>query len=142
MTNRVTFFLACSARGKLIPVIEDPPSPLKGVCQRPQELLRDKIHNADGVILISDHSPCEVPDCLQCVCTQHFNGHMYSWISYGLTCSLLGGLVHNRRVAMQLRWLLEDSQNLLVGRILPRPCYFEKLYSVDPMWETPEPCVL
>lgn len=73
---------------------------------------------------------------------QHFSGHVYSWVTYGVTCSLLGGVVRNRQVAMRLRWLLEDSQFLLVGRSLSRPCYFEKLYSVDSKKETPEPCVL
>lgn len=68
--------------------------------------------------------------------------YIYSWISYGLTCSLLGGMVHDRQVAIQISWLLEDSQNLIVGRILPQPRYFDLLYSVDPMLETAEPCVL
>ena len=58
------------------------------------------------------------------------------------TCSLLGGMVHDRQVAIQIRWLLEESQNLIVGRILPLPWYFDLLYSVDPMLETAEPCVL
>lgn len=109
--------------------------------KRLQDLLGEKMRKSDAVILITDHPVYEVPEYLQCV-TQHFSGHVYSWLSYGLTCSLLGGLVCNRRVAMQIKWLLEDSQNLLVGRILPRPCYFDKLYSVDPMLETPEPHVL
>lgn len=89
---------------------------------------------------LHDYHVYEVPENLKCV-VEHLDGHIYSWISYGLTCSLLGGMVHDRQVAIQIRWLLEDSQNLIVGRIFPQPWYFD-LYSVDPMLETAEPCVL
>ena len=108
------------------------------VSQKPEDMLRDKICEADAVILITDYHVYEVPENLKCV-VEHLDGHIYSWISYGLTCSLL---VHDRQVAIQIRWLLEDSQNLIVGRILPQPRYFDLLYSVDPMLETAEPCVL
>ena len=111
------------------------------VSQKPEDMLRDKICEADAVILITDYHVYEVPENLKCV-VEHLDGHIYSWISYGLTCSLLGGMVHDRQVAIQIRWLLENSQNLIVGRILPQPRYFDLLYSVDPMLETAEPCVL
>ena len=111
------------------------------VSQKPEDMLRDKICEADAVILITDYHVYEVPENLKCV-VEHLDGHIYSWISYELTCSLLGGMVHDRQVAIQIRWLLEDSQNLIVGRILPQPRYFDLLYSVDPMLETAEPCVL
>ena len=111
------------------------------VSQKPEDMLRDKICEADAVILITDCPVYEVPENLKCV-VEHLDGHIYSWISYGLTCSLLGGMVRDRQVAIQIRWLLEDSQNLIVGRILPQPRYFDLLYSVDPMLETAEPCVL
>lgn len=133
-------YLDCSS-GKPLPILEQPPSPLMNVYQSHEELLHYKTSQSDAVILITDHPVHEVPNHLRSI-MQHFSGHVYSWVTYGVTCSLLGGVVRNRQVAMRLRWLLEDSQFLLVGRILPRPCYFEKLYSVDPKKETPEPCVL
>lgn len=111
------------------------------VSQKPEDMLRDKICEADAVILITDYHVYEVPENVKCV-VEHLDGDIYSWISYGLTCSLLGGMVHDRQVAIQISWLLEDSQNLIVGRILPQPRYFDLLYSVDPMLETAEPCVL
>ena len=111
------------------------------ISQKPEDMLRDKICEADAVILITDYHVHEVPENLKRV-VEHLDGHIYSWISYGLTCSLLGGMVHDRQVAIRIRWLLEDSQNLIVGRILPQPWYFDLLYSVDPMLETAEPCVL
>lgn len=63
------------------------------ISQKPEDMLRDKICEADAVILITDCPVYEVPENLKCV-VEHLDGHIYSWISYGLTCSLLGGVVH------------------------------------------------
>lgn len=61
------------------------------VSQKPEDMLRDKICEADAVILITDYHVYEVPENLKCV-VEHLDGHIYSWISYGLACSLLGGM--------------------------------------------------
>jgi len=107
---------------------------------KPAQLVQDRISKSDAIILLTDKPVYEIPNNLQSV-KEHCNGRLYLWCSYGVSCALLGGTVNNKRVAMQLRVLLEDSNNLLVGRVLPRPCNFAKMYSVDPMFETGEPCV-
>lgn len=42
-------------------------------------MLRDKICEADAVILITDCPVDEVPENLKCV-VEHLDGHIYSWI--------------------------------------------------------------
>ena len=135
------FSPASTPKGRLFPVLEEPSSQFtSSLGQKPTQLVQDRILKSDAVILLTDKPVYEIPKNLQSV-KQHYNGHVYSWSSYGVRCALLGGTVNNKKVAMQLRALLEDSNNLLVGSILPRPCNFEKMYSVDPMLETGEPCV-
>ena len=107
---------------------------------KPAQLVQDRISKADAIILLASDPMYEVPTVLQDV-KEHCNGHVYSWRCFGVCCTLLGGSVNSRRVAMQLRALLEDCNHLIVGRILPEPSKFEKMYSVDPLLETGEPCV-
>lgn len=133
--------IASTPKGRLFPVLEEPRSQFTTTSRKkPAELVQDRISKADAVLLLTDKPVYEIPNNLQSV-KEHCNGRVYLWCSYGVCCALLGGTVSNKQVAMQLRVLLEDSNNLLVGRVLPRPCNFEKMYSVDPMCETGEPCV-
>ena len=131
---------AYTARHKVIPVFEEPFTP-HFIHQDPEEAMERKVREADAILLLTDRQVYGVPQYLDAV-RKYFNGQVFSWNSYGVRCVLLGGSVHKRKVAMQLRLLLEDSHYLLVGRVLPLPCYFEKLYTVDPIVETEGPCVL
>ena len=125
----------------MCPVLEEPRSQFTSCFgQKPAQLVQDRISKSDAIILLADKPVYEIPRDFQTV-KEHCNGDVYSWCWYGVHCALLGGTVNNKRVAIQLRALLEDSANLLVGSILPRPCNFEKMYKVDPMLETGEPCV-
>jgi len=136
----ITLF-ASTSKGRLFPVLEEPRSQFTSTLGlKPAQLVQDRISKSDAIILLTDKPVYEIPNNLQSV-KEHCNGRVYSWCSYGVSCALLGGTVNNKRTAMQLRVLLEDSNNLLVGRVLPRPCNFEKMYSVDPIFETGEPCV-
>ena len=133
--------IASTAKGRIFPVLEEPRSQFTtSVGKKPAQLVQDRISKSDALILLTDKPVYEIPNNLKSV-KDHCNGRVYSWCSYGVSCALLGGTVNNKTVAMQLRALLEDSNNLLVGRVLPRPSNFEKMYSVDPIFETGEPCV-
>lgn len=100
------------------------------------------VREADAILLLTDRPLFGVPQYLDSVQKYLMNGQLFSWNLYGVRCVLLGGSVQKRKVAMQLRHLLEDSHNLLVGRVLPLPCYLKKLYTVDQTVETEGPCVL
>ena len=132
---------AYTSRRKVLPVFEVPSNP-DFINQEPQEAMERNVREADGILLLTDQPVYGVPQYLDSVRKYLINGHLFSWNLYGVRCVLLGGSVHKRKVAMQLRHLLEDSSNLLVGRVLPQPCFLKKLYAVDPQVETEGPCVL
>ena len=131
---------ASTPKGRIYPVLEEPRSLFTAALgKKAAPLVQNRISKSDAVILLTDKPVYEIPSHLhnlKGVCS----GRVYLWCSYGVCCALLGGSVNNKRVAMQLRALLEDSDNLL-GRILPRPWNLEKMYNVDPKFETGEPCV-
>lgn len=135
----VTLF-ASTPKGRIYPVLEEPRSLFTAALgKKAAPLVQNRISKSDAVILLTEKPVYEIPSHLhnlKGVCS----GRVYLWCSYGVCCALLGGSVNNKRVAMQLRALLEDSDNLL-GRILPRPWNLEKMYNVDPKFETGEPCV-
>ena len=70
--------LACSSKGRLIPILEHQLSPMtESISQEPEDMLRDKLCEADAVILITDCLVYEVPENLKCV-VEHLDGHIYS----------------------------------------------------------------
>lgn len=136
----VTLF-ASTPKGRIYPILEEPPSSFtltEG--NKPAHLVHSRISKSDAVILLADKPVYDIPGNLRNV-IGICNGRVYQWCSYGIFCALLGGSVNNKQVAMQLRALLEDSNNLLVGRILPSPCNLRKMYIVDQKFETGHPCV-
>lgn len=140
MRDTVLLCLLLHRKEEFIPSLKSlvPCSPQLWV-KKAAPLVQNRISKSDAVILLTDKPVYEIPSHLhnlKGVCS----GRVYLWCSYGVCCALLGGSVNNKRVAMQLRALLEDSDNLL-GRILPRPWNLEKMYNVDPKFETGEPCV-
>ena len=132
---------ASTPKGRIFPVLEEPRSSFTFTDgNKPAHLVNDRISKSDAVIVLTDKPVYEIPNSLLSV-TGVCKGQVYIRCYYGIFCALLGGSVNNKQVAIQLWALLEDSNNLLVGSVLPSPCNLEKIYSVDQKFETGHPCV-
>ncbi|KAK3699751.1 hypothetical protein QZH41_015600 [Actinostola sp. cb2023] len=130
---------------QMVPIMEYPiETSISTPYLKPEEYLQRTIPEADALLLLTSDNFCHnIPSQVRCVMNhQHVNQSYYSWNTDGITCLLIGGSVHSRKVAINLRHLLDHSDYPFVGRVLPDPCSLGRCYDVDPSCETEEPFVL
>jgi len=138
--HQITLF-ECTTAPFPVLVYEEPQASMCELYEEPRNMLEKKIKQADAILLVTDKSSFELPYSLEPM--RHLlAGSNYVWRPYGVNCVLLGGSVHNRKVAMQLRALLEVSDYPYMAGVLPERCSWHEVYAVDPSLETPGPCVL
>ena len=135
------FSIECSSLGSPAILYDEPQTETCEFCSQPLKTLEKKVSEADALLLVTDKPGFEIPLALQPV-KHHLTGKSYVWRPYGINCTLIGGSVHSRQVAMRLHSLLEGSDFPYMAGVLPSTCSWTEKYAIDPSLETPGPCVL
>lgn len=141
------YFLSAHFHDKPVLLLENPEPPLSShnhdIHTSPSIVFQQRLTQADAVFIVTARTVYELSFSLPKfkIGKNAFDGHTYTWHTYGFSCILLGGWISDRKVAMKVRAILASADYPPdMTRALPKPAYLTG-YVEDLSAETPGPCI-